>query len=156
VSNFFRHAQTKDGYHSWCKQCCKQGSKASRTKKYSTFEGRIATFLSSCRRSAKSRNNECTITAQDLVDAWQTQGGVCAYSGLKMTTAPNEYTSVSVERIDSTIGYTAENTILVCNAINRMKSDLPGEVFFSMCRAVTDFLGDEDGNLGVDFRKYGE
>jgi hypothetical protein len=73
-----------------------------------------------------------------------------------MTTAPNEYTSVSVERIDSSVGYTAENTILVCNVINRMKSDLPGEVFFDMCRAVTDFLGDEDGNLGVDFRKYGE
>ena len=70
-----------------------------------------------------------------------------------MTTAPGQYTSVSVERIDNSIGYTAANTILVCNIVNRMKSDIPGEVFFDVCRAVVQHLGDPDGNLDVDFCK---
>lgn len=70
-----------------------------------------------------------------------------------MTTAANEYNSVSVERIDNNVGYTAKNTILVCNIVNRMKSDIPGETFFEACRDVVKHLGDADGNLDVDFCK---
>jgi hypothetical protein len=153
VNNFFKHHQTKDGYHSWCKKCCKEGNNRSRAKKYSTIEGRIPTILSSCRKSAKHRNNECTITAEDLMAAWQLQGGACAYTGRQMTTAPSEYNSVSVERINNLIGYTAENTIFVCNIVNKMKSDLHGEAFFDACRDVVKHLGDADGNLNVDFVK---
>lgn len=70
-----------------------------------------------------------------------------------MTTASGEYNSVSVERIDNSIGYTAENIILVCNIVNRMKSDLEGKAFFNVCRDVARHLGDADGNLDVDFAK---
>jgi hypothetical protein len=70
-----------------------------------------------------------------------------------MTTAAGEYHSVSVERIDNSIGYTAENTILVCNIVNRMKSDIAGETFFDVCRDVVKHLGDAEGNLDVDFYK---
>jgi hypothetical protein len=153
INNFFKHKQTKDGYHSWCKSCCKEGNQRSRTKKYSSFEGRVSTFLSSCRKNAEKRKHECSITAKNLTDAWQTQNGICAYTGFEMTTAPGRYNSVSVERINNSIGYTAENTILVCNIVNRMKSDIPGEVFFDVCRAVVRHLGDLDGNLDVDFCK---
>ena len=70
-----------------------------------------------------------------------------------MTTAPNEYNSVSIERIDNLIGYTAENTIFVCNIVNKIKSDIPGEMFFDVCRDVVKHLGNADGNLDVDFVK---
>jgi len=70
-----------------------------------------------------------------------------------MTTAPGEYNSVSVERIDNSIGYTAQNTILVCNIANRMKSDIAGKVFFDVCRDVVRHLGGADGNLDVEFTK---
>ena len=85
--------------------------------------------------------------------AWQTQDGICAYTGRQMTTAPDQYNSVSVERIDNAVGYTAENTILVCNIVNRMKSDIAGEVFFDVCRDVVKHLGDAEGNLDVDFTR---
>lgn len=153
TTKFFKHKQTKDGFHSWCKSCCKEGNQRSKIKKYSTFEGRVTTFLTSCRKSAKSRGHVCTLTAEDLLNAWQTQGGVCAYTGRQMTTAPSEYNSVSVERINNNVGYTADNTILVCNVVNRMKSDIPGETFFEVCRDVLKHLGDANGNLDVDFCK---
>jgi len=70
-----------------------------------------------------------------------------------MTTQPNSPTSVSIERIDSKQGYTAENTVLVCNIVNRMKSDFSGKLFYSVCRAVIGHLGDDNGELGVDFYK---
>jgi hypothetical protein len=153
IAEFFKHKQTKDGFHSWCKQCCKKGNDRSREKKYSSFDGRIPTFLASCRKSAKKRNHICSITSKDLQNAWEAQGGICVYTGWAMTTQPNFPTSVSIERIDSKQGYTTENTVLVCNIVNRMKSDFSGKLFYSVCRAVVGHLGDDSGELGVDFCK---
>jgi hypothetical protein len=56
---------------------------------------------------------------------------------------------VSIERIDSKIGYTCNNTILVCQAINRMKSDFEFDEFYDLCRDVAQFLGDDKLNLSV-------
>jgi hypothetical protein len=88
-----------------------------------------------------------------LLTAWETQMGICAYTGIKMTTLPNTPYSVSVERINSSIGYTENNTILVCNAINKMKTNLDPKLFFTLCSATTRFLGDNNGNLVVEFKK---
>src|SRR6056300_812299 len=86
---FFKHSKTKDGFHSWCKSCCKEGNERSKRRKYSTFEGRISTFLASCRRSASSRGNEFDLTRQDFVDMWDRQCGLCVYTGMEMELQPN-------------------------------------------------------------------
>jgi len=70
-----------------------------------------------------------------------------------MTTQVNCPTTVSVERIDSKQGYTKENTVLVCIAVNRMKSNFSGEFFYFVCQAVVAHLGDNNGELAVDFVK---
>ncbi len=154
VTLFYKHNQTVDGWHSWCKPCCREGNLRSTEKKYATFDGRLATFLISCRNSARKRKQEFTITAEDLKKAWELQGGVCAYTGIPMTTQPNLPHSVSVERVDNDVGYTEPNTILVCRAINAMKSDLDAKLFYDMCKSVVDWLGDEQGQLAVEFVKH--
>jgi len=155
VVNFYKHNQTQDGWHSWCKSCCKAGNKRSAEKKYSTFDGRIRTFLQTCAVSAKKRQQEFSLTAQILRNAWESQHGLCAYTGIEMTTQPNMPHSVSVERVDNDIGYTKENTVLVCKAINAMKSDLDAKLFYDMCKSVVNWLGDEHRELAVEFSKYG-
>ena len=140
--NFWKHNQTQDGFHSWCKDCCKLGQKRSTKKKYSSIEGRLATFLVSCKNSAKRRGQECTITRNDLIEIWKEQEGKCNYSGLEMTTEPSKMTTVSVERINSNIGYTRSNTVLVCNYVNRMKSDLTLDEFFKFCFKVHKYNQD--------------
>lgn len=150
---FYRHSQTSDGWHSWCKPCCKEGNKRSLVKKYSTFEGRISTFLLSCKTSAKKRGQEFSLTRNDFLHMWDAQDGVCVYTGMKMELQPNTLLSVSVERIDSSIGYTSDNTVLCCNVINRMKSDLDAQTFFDLCRSVTLWLSDEKLELDVEFVK---
>ena len=150
---FYRHSQTSDGFHSWCKQCCRDGNKRSLAKKYSTFEGRISTFLLSCRKSSEKRGNEFDLTREDFIEMWEKQDGMCVYTGFKMDLQPNTLFSVSVERIDSSIGYTADNTVLCCNVINRMKSNLEGKTFFDMCKSVTTWLSDDDLNRNVEFVK---
>lgn len=70
-----------------------------------------------------------------------------------MTLEANKLNTVSIERIDSSVGYTLANTILVCQSINRMKSDFSLQDFYDMCRDVADFLTDETGELGVEASK---
>lgn len=85
---------------------------------------------------------------------WDTQGGLCAYSGMKMSLGANKPTSVSVERVNNNIGYTKENTVLICKAVNSMKSNMIGNDFFLWCKHVVEWLGDESNNQAVEFDKY--
>jgi len=146
---FFKHAQTMDGYHSWCKLCCNQGNERSRAKQNSTIEGRAKIFLQNARKSAAKRGQEFDLTIEDIVDCWDSQWGICAYSGRSMTLETGKLNTVSIERINSDVGYTPANTILVCQAINRMKSDFGFEDFYELCRDVADFMGDQSLNLAV-------
>ena len=66
-----------------------------------------------------------------------------------MTLEAGKLNTVSIERIDSNVGYTPANTILVCQAINRMKSDFAFEDFFDLCKDVAQFLSDDEFNLCV-------
>lgn len=150
---YFKHAQTADGYHSWCKECCRKGSARSLEKINSTIEGRARVFLRNAKNSAAKRNQEFSLSIQDIVKCWHTQWGVCAYSGRQMTLEAGHLNTVSIERIHSDIGYTPENTILVCQAINRMKSDFAYEDFYELCRDVAQFLGDDRLELAVGAHK---
>lgn len=146
---FFKHHLTSDGLHSWCKVCCTIGNIKARAKQNSTIEGRAVIFLRNAKRSAKSRDQEFSLEIKDIVDCWIKQDKICAYSGIEMTLEAGKLNTVSIERIDSNIGYTKDNTILVCQAINRMKSDFNYEDFYFLCKSVAEFLGDEKLELAV-------
>ena len=148
-SLFFKHEQTTDGYHSWCKSCCSEGNKKAREKKNSTIEGRAAIFLQNARKSAIKRKQEFAITLEDIVEFWNKQEQTCPYTGRTMTLESGKLNTVSIERIDSSIGYTKDNTILVCQAVNRMKSDFSLDDFYSICADVAAFLGDEKLKINV-------
>jgi hypothetical protein len=146
---FFKHKQTSDGYHSWCKVCCLEGNVRSRQKQNSTIEGRARVFLLNAQKSAAKRKQVFALTVADIVSCWNDQKAVCAYSGRLMTLEAGMLNTVSIERIDSTVGYTPDNTILVCQAINRMKSNFAFEDFYALCADVADFLGDDGKELAV-------
>tara|TARA_R110000868_G_scaffold280829_1_gene541187 strand:+ start:60 stop:557 length:498 start_codon:yes stop_codon:yes gene_type:complete len=146
---FFKHAQTPDGLHSWCKTCCNVGNQKSRDKVNSTIEGRAKVFLQNAKKSAIKRKQEFNLKVSDVVNCWDKQSGICPYSGIKMTLEAGKLNTVSIERIDSNIGYTETNTILICRAINTMKSNFMFEDFYMLCKSVTQFLGDDKLNLSV-------
>ena len=146
---YFKHSLTVDGYHSWCKNCCTAGNIRSRTKLNLTIEGRAKVFLQNARKSAAKRQQAFNLTVSDVVVCWNSQKTVCAYSGRKMTLEAGHLNTVSIERIDNAVGYTPENTILVCQAINRMKSDFGFEDFYTLCLDVANFLGNDKLELAV-------
>ena len=146
---FFKSTNTVDGLHSWCKECCRKNGALSLAKLNSKIETRAKIFLRNAKNSAKKRNQEFSLEINDIVDFWNKQNKICAYSGLEMTLEAGKLQTVSIERIDSKIGYTKDNTILVCQAINRMKSDFAYEDFYMLCQSVAKFLGDDELKLVV-------
>lgn len=48
-------------------------------------------------------------------------------------------TNVSIDRIDSSKGYTKDNIWLICSAVNFMKSNLNLEEFKQYCQAVINY-----------------
>jgi hypothetical protein len=153
IIGFFKNSQTLDGFHSWCKSCCTEGNIKSRAKANSQIGTRAKIFLRNAAKAAVKRNQEFSLTANDIVEMWDLQLAICPYSGREMTLEAGKLETVSIERIDSGIGYTRENTILVCNAVNRMKSDFSLQEFYDLCSDVARFIGDKDLQLAVEAKK---
>lgn len=60
----------------------------------------------------------CTIDADFLRQMYENQKGLCYYSNIKMTTTPGSDWQASPERLNNNVGYTKENTKLVCLEFN--------------------------------------
>jgi hypothetical protein len=76
-----------------------------------------------------------------LKELWELQNGICAISGIEMTTVVfngRVPTNISVDRKDSNIGYTKENVQLVCMAVNQMKNDLSQEELIFFCNKIVE------------------
>jgi len=85
---------------------------------------------------AKGRSKEFLLVDQNLFDLWEKQQGLCAYTKLPLLAAANQLNTVSLDRVDSSIGYVVGNIQLVCAAINKMKQEYPEEVFILLCHSV--------------------
>ncbi len=74
-----------------------------------------------------------------LKELWVEQKGLCNISKIPMTYIMNKgrtYTNISVDRINSNIGYIKGNIQLVCMAVNQMKSDLKIDELVYICKEI--------------------
>lgn len=73
----------------------------------------------------KAMHDESQVTKELLIHLWNKQDGRCAITGVPMTTlrgfGHSVLTNLSIDRIDSNIGYVVSNVRLVCKAVNVMK-----------------------------------
>lgn len=95
-------------------------------------------------RKAKSRNKEFNLTIQDLKDVWDKQGGICPYTGIKLEDydykpSSNSVYTASLDRIDSSKGYTKNNIQFVSKNINFMKNRLSHEEAVEFCKIISKF-----------------
>lgn len=73
-----------------------------------------------------------TITPEFLHSLWDAQGGLCALSGMPMLHEFNNLRSVSIDRIDSNLGYVPGNVQLVCRWVNLAKGKFSNEQILSV------------------------
>lgn len=93
-------------------------------------------------RGAQMRGIEISITKPDIFSALEEQENKCALSGISIRIALSHKehragkTTASLDRIDSSKGYTKENVQWVHKDINIIKQSYTDEYFISMCKAV--------------------
>lgn len=106
----------------YCKEC-----RADYRRQYAeTQEGRLKNLLRTARKNAKLRSkrareddsHEYNLVPEDLEEILTEQQGLCAVTKLPLSFQSHLNTTVSLDRIDDSMGYTRPNCRLVCNAIN--------------------------------------
>jgi hypothetical protein len=77
-----------------------------------------------------------------LMDLWERQQGSCADEGIPMRCDTDHeltfHLKPSLDRVDSSGGYTKDNVKLVTQRVNYAKSDMTQEEFVAMCAAVVE------------------
>ncbi len=95
------------------------------------FGGLDSQFFTSIKIAAGKRGREFTITIEDAWNLFVNQGMKCAISGssihFKDPSKPQKTRTASLDRIDSSRGYTLDNVQWVHKRINIMKSNMPDE-----------------------------
>lgn len=108
----------------------------------------IQQCINVCRASAKKRlqrgRNQCgvcNITYDNVWDIAQKQGMKCAYTGLNLDFREvRKLYKPSIDRIDSSKGYTNDNIQLTIFWANQAKSDLDNELFLDLIKKTYDNL----------------
>lgn len=142
VNDFNSCKTSTDGLASNCKKC---GIKKSRKWLESDVKNFIKRAFLSCKHNCAKRNKdlEFCITELDVLDLYYKQEGKCALSGEKLTMISNltdgeinDY-NISIDRKDSSRGYTKDNIQLIGAIINIMKNDIDQKDFLLFVSTVT-------------------
>ena len=102
-------------------------------QKASTLPRHFASLI----RQEKTRKEKISVAF--LAGMYAKQNGRCAISGVTMTSEIGRgtvSTNISIDRIDSSVGYEPENVQLVCRIVNIMKTSLPLGEFLEWCRII--------------------
>jgi len=117
-----------------CNNCCKKG--------YGEITG---TFWANVKNGAKARNIPFEITVEYAWQLFLDQGQRCAltnatliFCGRKKSNPTRTRTTASLDRIDSTKGYTKDNVQWTLKKINMMKQSLSQKEFIELCKMVTN------------------
>ncbi len=139
LSEFSKEKRNKDGINCQCKSCIHSYITSYRAlnktrivknkKNYSSsFVGRFNHW----RGGAKKREIPFELTIQDL----KAMPLVCHYTGKVLTCENKKYTTISLDRLDSSKGYTKDNVVFCCGFINFMKSTLTYDQFIYACKLI--------------------
>lgn len=119
-------------------KCIKCNNESKR--KYNGREYIPSCYMKSLKRSADSRNIFYDITDKEVYIKYIEQSKKCALSGqivhFKKYHLDREGTA-SVDRIDSSKGYTADNIQIIHKDINRMKNNFDNDYFIEICKMIS-------------------
>lgn len=131
-----------DGLDPRCKLC--QSGRTIRDDEDAVNSG-LKRMASSHRSSAARSKRRANLKANSCVDfnflrrLWDKQGGVCPYTGDKMTFTRRQGrvpTNCSIDRINEGDGYVEGNVQLVCYQANVMRAGLTDKQFKAVCQKV--------------------
>lgn len=151
IDQFWRSHDQGDisGYCRMCKSCRNhardmvRGQVNARRKIAcrTSVERYIRYLFHASSRRAKQRKLCYEVTLEFLLERYHLQDGRCYYSGEPMTfLKTKETTNISIERKDSSIGYTPENVVLCCYFVNMSKGHWPVQEWIYWADKVRNHL----------------
>ena len=66
---------------------------------------------------------------------------ICHWTGEELTFEANMKNTVSLDRVDSSKGYSPDNVVLCGSMVNKMKNDQTEKDFIDMCMSVVKRVG---------------
>lgn len=142
IRNFPYRKQYADNKEKRCKECNRKNHVERRSN--ASQDQIILNLLTSCRGSARRRLSKNRIEAgvfdlkpDDIKELIAKQNNKCVYTGYDLEWSHNNNYKASIDRIDSSKGYTRDNIQLVCFIVNQAKSDLSDDVFIDMCQKIS-------------------
>lgn len=144
VQEFHKSKSHHDGLQSCCIICSSYNTRIWS----STFDGFMIKLMGDVKHNCikRSKDLELSITLEDIEKLYHKQSGKCALTNKILThttitdTVTNEYIkhrwNISIDRIDSSKGYTINNIQLVGAVINIMKTDLSCNEFIEICQEI--------------------
>jgi hypothetical protein len=114
------------------------GKTKNRAIKISSPEQFIRYKMGSIRAKSKEKGLQLNIDVEYLISIYKEQQGRCRICNVQMTHVYGELTTISIDRIDSDIGYIKGNVQLVCRAINLAKQHLPNQSIIEFIQKVRE------------------
>jgi len=148
LTDFYSNGCYFDGikkYRSKCKSCILKKLAINNDKIYKTrCEKRSSSyknFITGILNHANKRKQNLgfNIDIGFLLNLYESQEGKCAISGEEMTYlagAGRRCTNISIDRIDSSKGYTRDNVQFVCDIVNVMKQQLTKSELLFWCNKI--------------------
>jgi hypothetical protein len=122
LQSFHKNKQQLSGYSCYCKDCTKQKNKKKYSKASENHNWKLEQTLKASKERATRKNLEHTLTLEELTSLYP-KDNLCPIFGIELQWGFPKDTSPSLDRIDSTKGYTFDNCQLISNKANRIKSD---------------------------------
>lgn len=99
-------------------------------------------YFGKTKHSAAKRKLEFSVTREEMEEQFIKQNGKCAYTGMELHFGDKRtLATASIDRIDSSLGYTKENIQWVHKDVNHMKMDMPHAQFLNICKLITEQAG---------------
>jgi hypothetical protein len=153
---FVKNKQSKGGYTRRCKVCeatwrqqyyednkdyiksRNNDYRNTTTKWYSrSLEKRLRYVIQLGIGRASKKKIEWNLSLEFLTQLWEKQEGKCVYSGVPLSYEDNHPHTVSLDRIDSSKGYSEDNVQFVCTIVNYVKQRFDETTFLKFCKSVT-------------------
>lgn len=112
----------------------KERLKAERYAYNHSFQGRLVALIQAAKQRAQKHNLEYSLDREWVLDLYEKQNGKCLLTGINFSmenpgdTNLNPF-SPSLDKVIPKLGYTKENTRLVCVAVNLALNEFGEETF---------------------------
>ncbi len=122
-----------------CKKCSIKNRNGKTNPSWQGYEDISLSLFNSIKRDAIRRGLEFSITIEFLWELFKSQNGKCALSNESLnfrTKVKSSDGTASLDRIDSSKGYTIDNVQWVHKDVNVMMWDLSMERFFDLIKKI--------------------